>query len=133
VGFVVDKVALGQFSLSTSVFSANHFTNCSTFIFIHHSDWYNRPNSGQYTNLTRSHPSPHLRSCIETEISVRRNKPMKHSKIQYSEETNLGYDNFIFVSLPLCLFISLFLTSFLSLSFCLSFLFCFLTITKNTN
>jgi hypothetical protein len=37
VGFVVDKVALGRFSPSTSVSPANlHSTNCSTIILIYH-------------------------------------------------------------------------------------------------
>jgi hypothetical protein len=37
VGFVVDKVALGRFSPSTSVSPANsHSTDCSTFIVIYH-------------------------------------------------------------------------------------------------
>jgi hypothetical protein len=36
MGFVVDEVALGQVSLSTSVSPANsHFTDCSTFIICH--------------------------------------------------------------------------------------------------
>jgi hypothetical protein len=37
VGFVVDKVALGQFSPNTSVSTAkSHFIDCSTVIVIYH-------------------------------------------------------------------------------------------------
>jgi hypothetical protein len=36
VEFVVDNVALGRFPLSTSASPANHSTDCSTFIIIHH-------------------------------------------------------------------------------------------------
>jgi hypothetical protein len=36
MGFVVEKAALGRFSLNNSVSLANHSTDCSTFIFIHY-------------------------------------------------------------------------------------------------
>jgi hypothetical protein len=44
VGFVVDKMALGRFSPSSSVAPANlHSTNCSTITLIYHLGLYNRP------------------------------------------------------------------------------------------
>jgi hypothetical protein len=44
VGFVADKVALGQVSPSTSVSPANlHSINCSTITIIYHLGRYNRP------------------------------------------------------------------------------------------
>jgi hypothetical protein len=44
VGFVVDKMALGQVFPSTSVSPANlHSTNCSTITLINHLGLYNRP------------------------------------------------------------------------------------------
>jgi hypothetical protein len=44
MGFVVDKVALGRFSPSTSVSPANlHSTNYSTITLIYHLGLYNRP------------------------------------------------------------------------------------------
>jgi hypothetical protein len=36
VGFVVDEVALGQLSPDKAVSPANHSTDCSTLIVIHH-------------------------------------------------------------------------------------------------
>jgi hypothetical protein len=62
VGFVVDKVALGGFSPTTSVSPANsHSTDCSTLIIIIIiiiSVWYNRAVSGRRTKWTQSHPTP---------------------------------------------------------------------------
>jgi hypothetical protein len=44
VGFVLDKMALGQVSPSTSVSPATlHSTNCSTITLIYHLGLYNRP------------------------------------------------------------------------------------------
>jgi hypothetical protein len=55
VGFVVDKVALGQ------VFSEYFcFPQSSSSIVW---GWYNRPNSGRGTKLTQSHP---MRKIIKT-------------------------------------------------------------------
>jgi hypothetical protein len=60
VGFVVDKAALGQVSLSTSVSPVNSYsTDCSTvitIIIIIIWGWYNRPNSGRRTKWTQSQP-----------------------------------------------------------------------------
>jgi hypothetical protein len=36
MGFVVDKSALGQFFLRSSVSHAKHFIDLSTFILVHH-------------------------------------------------------------------------------------------------
>jgi hypothetical protein len=57
VGFVVDKVTLGQVSPSTSVSPANsHSTDSSSII----RGWYNRPVSGLRTKWTQSHPTTRL-------------------------------------------------------------------------
>jgi hypothetical protein len=58
VGFVVDKVALRQFSPSTSVSPANSHSTASP-ILVYHPEWYNRLFSGQSTDwLVSPHPNP---------------------------------------------------------------------------
>jgi hypothetical protein len=58
VGFVVDKVAMGQVFSEYFCSPANsHSTDCSKFIIIIRG-WYNRPIIGHSTKLTQSHPKP---------------------------------------------------------------------------
>jgi hypothetical protein len=57
VGFVVDKVALGQVP-STSLSLANlHSTNCSTVTIIYHLGLVQQVSSGRSTERTQSHPT----------------------------------------------------------------------------
>jgi hypothetical protein len=58
VGFVVDKVALGQLSPTTSVSLANHHsTNCSTIIITR--GWHNRPIGGRSAEWSQLDSTPH--------------------------------------------------------------------------
>jgi hypothetical protein len=58
VGFVVDKVALGQISSSTSVSPANlDSTNRSTITIIYHLGLVQETDSGCNTKWTQSHPT----------------------------------------------------------------------------
>jgi hypothetical protein len=57
VGFVVDKVALGQVFSEYFCFPANsHSTDCSTLIYMNRG-WYSRPVSGRRAEWTQSHPT----------------------------------------------------------------------------
>jgi hypothetical protein len=57
VGFVVDKVALGQIFFEYFGFPWQFsFHECSLFIIIR--GWYNWPISGRRTKWTQSHPTP---------------------------------------------------------------------------
>jgi hypothetical protein len=58
MGFVVDKVTLGQVSPSISVSIADlHSTNCSTITIIYHLGLVKLASSGRSTNWTQSHPT----------------------------------------------------------------------------
>jgi hypothetical protein len=55
VGFVVDKVAVGQVFSEYFGFICPHFTDCS--ILIHYPGWYKGSISGLRTKWTQSHPT----------------------------------------------------------------------------
>jgi hypothetical protein len=68
VGFVVDKVSLGQ------AFSEHFCFPCQFYLFIIRG-WYSRPSSGRLTKCTQAHPPPHIKYGIICEASGSTQKP----------------------------------------------------------
>jgi hypothetical protein len=63
VGFVVDKAALGRFSLDTPLSPANHSTNF--FIIINTRGWHNTPIGGLSAEWTQLDSTPHYTSELK--------------------------------------------------------------------
>jgi hypothetical protein len=68
VGFVVDKMHWGRFSLSTSVSPANSHSNCSTVIIIYHLglvQW-----AKQWLHYQVDSVSPHEKKKADDDVNI---------------------------------------------------------------
>jgi hypothetical protein len=76
MGFVVDKVALGQVFSEYFGFPCRSFQRLLHTCIIHHPSWYSWSNSGRRTKWTQSHNTKRKkevavnRVALKTEISV---------------------------------------------------------------
>jgi hypothetical protein len=69
VGFVVDKVALGRFSPSTSVSLANHHSTDFSIIIITRG-WHNRPIGGRSAEWTQLDFTPHYTNKKKISVEI---------------------------------------------------------------